>query len=68
MRYTNRLLLLLRLILRNFRCVSGFYADPEFRVQRPDLQRILSATYELRMISGTYDKLMTNLGETFDSL
>jgi len=34
----------------------------------PDLERIVSATCELLMISGTYDKLMTNLGETYDSL
>jgi len=32
----------------------------EFIKQGPDLQRIVSATYELLMISGTCDELMTS--------
>jgi len=35
---------------------------PDLIVRGPDLQRILSATYdELLKISGTYEKLTTNL-------
>jgi len=34
----------------------------------PDLQRIVSATYELLMMSGTYDKLMTTAEVSLEDL
>jgi len=34
----------------------------------PDLQRIVSATYEMLMISGTYDKLTTAAEVSLENL
>jgi len=34
----------------------------------PDLQRIVSATYDLLMISGTYDKLTTTAEVSLENL